>query len=147
MEGEDVKLHGTNVDDLTLTFEGTVDRGILDIGTESADNLQRKAIAGLPTTYTLRPMRIVYDTDEGTSMGATIRVSSIMVSFFNTLGAKYGKSRDDLKDITFEATAFTGTTPPLTFDGGFDENTDLYISGNDTMPCTVRAIIVKIHKG
>ena len=146
LEGEDVKLHGTNVNDVTKTFEGTVERGILDIGTEAADNLQRKAIAGLPTTYMLRPMRIVYDSPEGTSMGKTVRISKIIANFFNTLGAKYGKSMDDLKDITFTATAYTGDKE-LTFDGGFDENTNLYISGDDTMPCTVRSIVVKLHEG
>jgi len=147
LEGETVKVHGTDVDDTTTTYPAeVVDRGIVDLGTASANNLVRRAIIGLPHTYKLRPMRIVYDTGEGTSMGKTIRISKIMASFFNTLGATYGKSMDDLKDITFTATAYTGDKE-LSFDGGFDVNTDLYISGNDTMPCTVRAIVVKIHKG
>jgi len=144
--GETVAICGTDVNDLTTkyTTEVVSASGVVDIGTDSADNLVRRAIVGLPYTYKLRPMRLVWNVD-GTTSGSQIRISEIVANFYNTLNAKYGKSLDDLKDITWTTTAYTGDKV-LEFDGGYDEQSNLYISGSDPLPCTVRAIIVRIYK-
>ncbi len=100
---------------------------------------------GLPYTYKLRPMRVVWNTAQGSSMGSVTRITEIIVSVFNTGAFKYGQSLDSLVDAELTSIPFTGDVE-LVFDGGFDPESDLYISSDSSMPITVRAIITRIHK-
>lgn len=146
LEGETVAIQGTTVDDVTSKYdEEVVSSGVITISTNAENNLVRKAVVGLPITPKLRPMRVVFNTGQGSTMGSVTRISEIVVSFYNTSAAQYGLSMTTLKDITFDSIPFTGDKV-LTFDGGFDPQSDLFISSDSPLTLTVRALIPRIYK-
>lgn len=150
MEGETVKILGTDVDDATTVYaDETVSGGIITLMELSphAHNFVRKAIVGLPFRYTLSPMRLDITTAGGTTHGSKAKIAELVISFLNTLGAKYGSTLNDLKDIDFDSTTSLNTgdyVVPL--DGGYSADDTIYISGDDPLPCTVRAIIPRKDK-
>lgn len=110
------------------------------------------AVIGLPYRYTLEPMRLDVTTQGGTSKGSYKKSAELVVSFYETGGAKYGKSIDKLKDIKWRTMDELLGSPPalftgdktLVFDGGFDTEDHIIISGDDPLPCTVRAIVARM---
>lgn len=150
MEGETVKILGTDVDDNATAYDDeVVTGGIITLMELSphAHNFVRKAIVGLPFRYTLSPMRLDITTAGGTTHGSIGHISEIVISFLNTLNAKYGSSLDDLKDIDWDSLTSLNTGDYVVpFDGGYGIDDTIYISGNDVFPCTVRAIIPRKEK-
>ena len=146
LEGETVAILGTDVNDTTTEYpDEVVTNGIVDLGTAAANNLVRVTQIGLPYTYKLRPMRIVWNTPEGSTMGAVVRISEIIVSVLNTGAFSYGRTLTDLIPAVLPEVPYTGDVE-LVLNTDFDVNTDLYISSDSSMPVTIRAIIVRIHK-
>jgi hypothetical protein len=145
--GQTVSIQGTTVADVTSKYpnETVSGTGVVDISTASAHNLVRRAVVGLPITPKLRPMRVVWNMANGSTMGSEVRISEIVVSFYKTSAAKFGKSMDDLEDVSFDSTPYTGDKV-LSFGGGFDPQTDIFISSDSPLPLTVRAIVPRIHK-
>ena len=150
LEGETVKTLGTDVNDSTTVYDDeTVSGGIITLSVLSphAHNFVRKATVGLPFRYTLEPMRLDITTTGGTTHGSIANISELVISFFNTLGAKYGSTLDDLKDIDFDSTTSLNTGDvTVSFDGGFSIDDRIFISGNEPLPCTIRAIIPRKDK-
>ena len=145
MEGETLKILGTDVDDVTSEYDDeTVTNGIITLMELSphAHNFVRKATVGLSFRYTLSPMRLDITGAGGTSHGSIGHIAEIVISFLNTLGAKYGSSLDDLKDIDFDSLTSLNTGDfVVPFDGGYSIDDRIFISGDGPFPCTVRAII------
>lgn len=112
-----------------------------------AHNFVRKAIVGLPFRYELKPMRLDTQTQSGSTKGSIKKFSEVVISFYNTLNAQYGKDTDNLHDITWPSSTelYTGDRVVVA-DGGFGVEDDFVISGNDPMPCTVRAIIPRMEQ-
>lgn len=150
LEGETVKILGTDVNDATTVYDDeTVASGTITLMVLSphAHNFVRKATVGLPYRYTLSPMRLDITTAGGTTHGSIAKISEIVISFLDTLGAKYGSTLGDLKDIDFENTTTLNTGDVVVpFDGGYNIDDTIFISGNDPLPCTIRAIIPRKEK-
>lgn len=111
--------------------------------------------AGLGYTSKVTPMRMDVNTQTGTTHGSIKKISEIVISFHDTVGAKYGASDTELFDIDFDKTGLRNTSDveglftgdiTVAFDGGFDIDDQLVISQSDPLPCTVRAIIPRIDK-
>lgn len=106
---------------------------------------------GLPFTYKLKPMRFdqAYN---GTSKGLVKKITNFTVSFYKTLGARYGDGTN-YRDFKWRETTDPYTTAPVlftgdkneTFDGGFSAEDPVEITGSDPLPCTVRCIIPRIE--
>lgn len=150
MEGETVKILGTDVNDNTKKYDDeTVTGGIITLMELSphAHNFVRKATVGLPFRYTLSPMRLDITGAGGTSHGSIGHIDKLVISFLNTLGAQYGSTLNDLKDIDFDSLTSLNTGDfVVSFDGGYSIDDTIYISGNNPFPCTVRAIIPRKEK-
>ena len=109
--------------------------------------------AGLPYTYKLEPMRPDVSGPGGTSHSSKVHVAKMGISFLDTMNAKYGTSDSELFDIDWTASdwknnsditgLFTGDVV-VSVDGGFTLDNNLIISGNDPLPCTVRAIVPRL---
>jgi hypothetical protein len=145
-----VTILGTDVDDNTTVYDTEVvdSSGEITLMTLSphAHNFVRKAHAGLPYRYKLKPMRLDLVTQSGTAMGSIKKIAEAVISFLNTLKAKYGADTDSLKDIDeFGSTLYTGDVI-ANLDSGFESEDSILISGNDPMPCTVRSIIPRVEK-
>jgi hypothetical protein len=88
----------------------------------------------------------------GTSKGSVKKITEAVVSFENTLNARYGDGTDTY-DWNWRETSAEYSTPPdlvtgdkvAVADGGFDVEDSFQIEGNDPCPCTVRAIIPRVE--
>jgi hypothetical protein len=151
LEGQEVIVMGDGVEqteetagDFTVTSGNiTVPAGLTEVH------------VGLPSTWALQPMRIVLGDRGGTSFGSITRVNEIIVSFLNTLGAKYGDSLTNQFDINFDdprwedeayITGLFSGDVVATMPGGFSVNNPIVLSGSGVYPATVRLMIAKIDK-
>ena len=144
LEGETVAILG---DGAVLPTQ-TVSSGSITLA-ESVSVAQ----VGLPFTYKLKPMRLDQNTSKGTSKGSIKKISEAVISFYNTLNAKYGDGIDT-HTIPWRETAAEYTSPPdlvtgdkvVVADGGFSVEDPFQIEGSDPMPCTVRCIIPRLEQ-
>jgi len=143
--GETVTILGTDVDDATTVYDDEVVDANGEVTTMTrtphVHNFVRKAQIGLRYRYILKPMRLDVVTRKGTSKGSVARFAEVVISFYKTLGAEYGKDTDNLHTISdFGTTLYSGDVV-VTTDGGFGVEDDFVISGNGLFPCVVRAVI------
>ena len=145
LEGETVQV----IVDGARQADKTVSGGQITI-----DKAGTRAVAGLGYEYKVSPMRLDVN---GKTYGSVKKISSVEISFYKTLFAKYGDgvTQNEIKWRTTEnydgpPELFTGTKGGddgrLTFDGGFSTEDNMVISGSEPYPCTVRAIIPHIEK-
>jgi hypothetical protein len=151
LEGETVKIQGTDVDDNTIEYdEEVVTDGIVSLMELSphAHNFVRKAIIGLAFRSTLSPMRLDITRPIGTTHGSIAKIHKLIVSFLNTLGdVQAGDSLSNLVDIVFDSTTSLNTGDvEVPLDGGYDTDDTILISTNSPFPCTIRAIIPRKEK-
>lgn len=111
--------------------------------------------AGLGFDSKLTPMRMDVNTQAGTTHGSIKRISEMVISFKDTVGAKYGKDDTNLFSIDFDEVSLKNTSDveglftgdvTVHFDGGFDIDDSMVISQSDPLPCTVRAIVPRVQK-
>jgi hypothetical protein len=109
-------------------------------------------IVGLDAAYILEPNRIVIGTQNGSSIGSQIKVSELVVSFLNSMAAKYGKDTTTLYSFPWQTTtAYTSSTLLYTgdlvaqLDANFDPDTPFVIAGTGSLPCTVRSIVARLQ--
>ena len=125
--------------------------GDIDISSEDphAHNFVKIARLGLRYRYILKPMRLDIATLQGTTKGSIKRFAEVVVSFYKTRGASQGRDLNNLHAITeTEVTGddlFTGDVVVST-DGGYGVEDNFVISGNDPLPCVVRAIVPRVEK-
>ena len=103
----------------------------------------------------LTPMRMDVNTQAGTTHGSIKKIPEMVISFKDTIGAKYGKDDTNLFDIDFDETGLKNTSDveglftgdvTVHFDGGFDIDDSMVITQSDPLPCVVRAIIPRVEK-
>ena len=110
---------------------------------------------GLMYNSKLTPMRMDVNTSTGTTHGSIKKISEMVISFKDTVGAKYGRNDENLFDIDFDAVGLKNTSKveglftgdvTVNFDGGFDIEDSMVITQSDPLPCVVRAIIPRVQK-
>ncbi len=115
----------------------------------------RNVRAGLGFDSKLTPMRMDINTATGTTHGSIKKIPEMVVSFHDTVNAKYGSSDTELFDFDFDDVSLKNTSKieglftgdvTVHFDGGFDIEDTIIISQSDPLPCTVRAIIPRVEK-
>lgn len=142
LEGETVAILG----DGAVFPTQTVNDGTVTLA-ESVSVAQ----VGLPFTYTLKPMRMD-QAETGNTKGSVKQINEVVVSFLQTLNAKYGDGTR-VREFKWDKIETYGT-PPALFSGdkkaasvgGFSVEDPIEITGSDPVPCTVRAIILRIDK-
>ena len=111
--------------------------------------------AGLVFDSKLTPMRMDINTSTGTTHGSIKKIPEMVISFKDTVGAKYGKDDTSLFAIDFDKVGLKNTSDieglftgdvTVHFDGGFDIDDSMVISQSDPLPCVVRAIIPRVQK-
>lgn len=142
LEGQTVSILG----DGAVYPDQVVEDGTITLSAEVS-----KAIIGLPYRYTLKPMRLEVGTNQGSTHGTLRKIPTLVLSFQDTLNAKYGSDMDHLYDIEWRTEEVLGLPPALytgdkivTLDGGFDPEDPIYITGVEPLPCSVRAIIARM---
>lgn len=144
-------LDHLNEETVKILGDGAVQANeVVHNGSITIDEACDKVIVGLPYTYQVSPMRLDITTGKGTTHGTIRRIAELTISFYNTMNAQYGDGTNTY-NIDWRDTEVYGSPPDLftgdktvTFDGGFDTEDTLIISGSDPLPCTIRALIPKI---
>lgn len=143
---------------VTVLGDGTVytpTAAVTANGTVTISTAVTTAQVGLPFRYKLKPMRSDIQAAGGTTHGSIVKVAEMCVSFLNTMNAKYGVNYTNLYDFDWSNVRWTNNTDitglftgdvVVNVDGGFTMDNPLIISGNDPLPCTVRAIIPRQEK-
>jgi hypothetical protein len=112
-----------------------------------------KTIVGLPLTYKLQPMRIVSGGGGGTSQGSLLRPAELVISFYESLGTEYGFDTGTMYALDFDDVRATNSAETdglftgeivVSMPGNCDPQFPILISGSDTNPCLVRAIIARL---
>jgi hypothetical protein len=108
-----------------------------------------KAIVGLAYTYKLKPMRFDAQID-GSTKGTVKNIGEVVLSFYQSGNVKYGPDSSNLRTIDWRTTEAYGTPPALftgdkvvSFEGGFDAEDSILITGSDPLPCTLRAMVLR----
>lgn len=140
--------------ELAVLVDGAVQTNKTVIsGQITIDEAGDRVVTGLPFEYQVSPMRLDVVTQTGTTRGSIMVIPEIVLSLFASGGVEYGDGTNQ-KAIDFRTTEpygsppalFTGDTDALAFDGGFNKDMDIVISGSSPLPCTVRAIIARTEK-
>jgi hypothetical protein len=143
LEGEEVYILGEGA---VMTPQTVVNGAI------TLPSAVTRAIVGLPFRYKLKSMRFdLYGDAQGTR-GSLRRFAEVVASFYKTLNTEYGVDVNSLFRIDWRTTEAYGTPPELYTgdkilqpEGGFSPEDSLIVTGNDPLPCTVRALIPRIE--
>jgi hypothetical protein len=138
LEGEEVQVLG----DGAYLGTDTVASGAITLDDDTTTNH-----VGLAFTSTLKPSKLDIE-----SLGIAIikKVVTAIISFYNTLGGKYGDTDTDMYDVIFRdrddtfgsAPAIATGIKELPFDTNYEREGNIIIEQEDPLPMTVRGIIL-----
>ena len=137
---------------VTVLVDGAVETetSTVDTGTVTLTNYGNKIHLGLHKASILKPNKPFITGEMGTSRGRKQRISSLVISFFETFGAKAGPNMDDLKNIPFgtgvQPMLFTGDKD-FQMGGNWGTEPDIVISQELPLPMTILAIVPEITYG
>jgi hypothetical protein len=105
-----------------------------------------RVIVGLPFRSTLKPMRFDIHTTQGSTKGSLKRFAELVMSFFESAGAKYGVDVDTLFEIDWPTTGLYTGDKVVAHEGGFEVEDSVIITTDEPLPLIVRAMIPRIEK-
>lgn len=133
LEGETVAILG----DFVVFPTQTVVSGQITLSTSVS-----VAIIGLPYRYKLKSVRADLNLADGNTKGSIKKITEVVISLLKAAGVSYGTDTDALRTIDSGAALITGDRV-VVFDGGFDPEDSVLITGNLPLPCTVRALVYR----
>jgi len=95
---------------------------------------------GLGFTSTLKPSKLDI---EGMGMTITKKITMAIISFYNTLGGKYGLTTSSMYDIPFSTTLFTGIKE-MPFRGQYEREGDIIIQQTQPLPMLTRGLYLNL---
>ena len=107
---------------------------------------------GLGSTWAIKLQRQDAGSKTGVGQGKTKKIIGIVVRMLNTLGLKYGPSATELEEYDFEqgqtydtaTELYTGDTPYLRGNFGYDTDGFIYITHDGAFPATILAIMPEV---
>jgi hypothetical protein len=121
-------------------------------GQITLDKTYTKALAGLPYTSTILPMKFDFDLRDGPTRGRKKRINRVEVSLFKSLAGEASTNGTEWlwiypRDFTDPMDA---SPPPFSGDaevvvaGDYSDDSDIYLRQRLPYPFTVRALVVKL---
>lgn len=106
---------------------------------------------GLPYTSTVQCVRPQVGTTSGYIWTSTKRVARYSLLVDESAGGQVGPDADNLADIKYDEYAttgdlYTGLTPTIPFEGGYDQDGLVYIEHDDAVPFTLLAVAFELEK-
>jgi hypothetical protein len=138
---------------VSVLGDGTVHPDVVvSSGAVTLTDYYNKVHIGLPYVSKLKPMKLEVPLQGGTARTKTKRIHSIVFSFFNSLGCKFGID-EGTETISFRKTTdVAGEAVPLftgekveTFSAGYELNGDIYVEQDQPLPLTVRSITPRLQ--
>ena len=137
LEGETVSV----LADGSEVFDKTVSSGSITLDS-SASVVQ----VGLGYDSVVSPLDVVVEDKLGTLQGGIKRVTNVIFYLIESQGGEFGPDSNTLDDIPYYDTdLFTGWTDDLSFDAGFDRETNIYINHSGLLPFEIAAITVELE--
>jgi hypothetical protein len=91
-------------------------------------------------------MRFDIHTPGGTTKGSLKRFAELVISFFESAGAKYGVDVDNLFEIDWPDDELYTGDKVVAHEGGFSVEDSVIITTDEPLPLIVRAIVPRIEK-
>jgi len=113
-------------------------------GQITLDTVASRVIAGLPYRSTIKPMRFDIMTGEGTSKGSIKRFAELVVSFYASGGAKFGRDVDHLFNFPWPSSGLFTGDKVVAHEGGFDVEDPIIITTISPEPLIIRAMIPRM---
>lgn len=106
---------------------------------------------GLPYTSTVQCIRPQVGTTSGYIWTSTKRVSRHSLLVDQSAGGQIGPDADSLADIKYDefgetGDLYTGLTPSVPFEGGYDQSGMIYIEHDDAVPFTLLAVAFELER-
>ncbi len=140
LEGETVSV----LADAAIQADKTVVSGQITIASAST------VVVGLAGTFKLKPMRADASERGGSTVGSIKKIAEIVLSFLQSGGVQYGYDEDNLLSIDWRGNEAYGSPPALftgdkvvVFDGGYDPQDSVLITGSSPLACTLRAMVLR----
>jgi hypothetical protein len=119
-------------------------------GSVTISEWANKVHTGLPYTSTLETLPISIHAQRGTATAKVKRITSVVFSFYESLGTKYGVDSTDNEDVPFYAIGDTTTAlktgfVKAGFPYGYSRDTTIYLEHDAPLPLTVRAILLDVQ--
>jgi hypothetical protein len=138
-------------EELVVLADGAVQpRQTVSSGSITLPEAATRVIVGLPCRFRLKPMRFDIDA-QMTTKGSLKRFAEVVISFYESLNVQYGVDVDNLFKIDWRTTEDYDSPPGLftgdkvvTHEGGFSVEDSIVLTGDDPVPCTVRAMVPRI---
>lgn len=138
---------------VTVLVDGAVESTTPTVsgsGEVTLTNYGNKIHLGLHKASILKPNKPFVTGETGTSRGKRQRISSLVISFYETFGAMVGPDKDNLKVVPFgtgiQPTLFTGDKD-FHMGGDWGTEPNVVISQELPLPMTVLAIVPEITIG
>jgi len=150
LKGQTVKVmvDGKSHPDLIV---GTLSDG--SIGVTLANNVSGSKIhIGLRNVWAIKLMEVEAGGSDGPAQGKTKRIQNIVLKLLNTLGLSYGTESGTKDELTINnytdydetPTLFSGNTKALAFPNGYDQEGQVYLTGDGVFPACILAIIIQL---
>lgn len=145
LEGEIVQVLG----DGAPQTDKTVVSGAITIDTVTTTSLH----VGLGYNSDIKTLRIDAPDQSGTTQGKTKAINEVMLRVDNTVGGKIGPTSSSLTPLLFGYSVmdsapdlFTGDKT-VQFDGGYDEDAQIFIRQDQPLPMTLVALAPEVSIG
>lgn len=138
LEGETVSI---------LADGAVVPDKVVSSGSIILDWYGNKIHAGLPYDSIIKPMRIEIGSGDGTSYGKKKRITELVVSFYESWGAKWGDSESNLTVVPFglgDIPALYTGDKEYSMSGDYTTQADIVIVQDMPLPCTILSIVPKV---
>jgi hypothetical protein len=144
LEGETVQV----LADGAVKPDAVVLNGLINLDTEAT-----QVSVGLKYTSDLETMRIEAGSADGSAQSKIKRIQKIDIRFFETLGAMFGPSENELDTIYFRSTSDKMDQAPPRFTGdkeqpfpnGYDTEGRVFIRQEQPLPMTILAIMPRVR--
>ena len=109
-----------------------------------------RVFAGLPSTWTLQPLRLVLPTPDGSTRGRQQRLSGVWLSVYRSWECHVGRDADHLQLLRFGETVDTPNEVPelVTGDkythveGGYTDDPTIVLTSEQPLPFCVRCLML-----
>lgn len=126
---------------------------VVDSGSVDLEFPASYVVVGKNFMSTITPVPIEYAASDGTAQGKTKRIPRCVIRFFDTIGAKYGRSLDSLDSLpSRSADDHMGVPPPLftgdavvSWPDGYSDDAVITIAQDLPLPCTIVAIMPQLQ--
>lgn len=98
--------------------------------------------AGLEYKSRIKLLNLEPGSQVGSSQGQFIKVHHLLLRFYRTLAAKFGKSLSDLESVPFDSSSvlYTGDKR-VTLHPGYERSTSIYIESSGPLPMSISCVV------